>query len=239
MINLKSIELYKKIAEISDTILIGFSLGKDSIASFLTLKQSGVFKKIIPYYMYSIPDLSFINNSISYFENYFETHIYQLPHPSLYRMLNNLVFQSPENCEIIENFNFPNFTHEQLHTEFLKDLKLPQSTFTAIGVRACDSILRRITIEKYGCVNYKKHTFYPIWDWNLQKVKDCLHDNKIKIPVDYELFGRSFDGLDYRFLKPIKQRFPDDYEKILKYFPLAECELFRRECFIKQGIKND
>lgn len=49
-----------------------------------------------------------------------------------------------------------------------------------------------------------------------------------QLPVDYKLFGRTFDGIDYRFLKPIKENFPRDYEKIITWFPLAELELFRR-----------
>ena len=41
------------------------------------------------------------------------------------------------------------------------------------------------------------------------------------LPVDYEMFGRSFDGIDYRFISPIKERFPDDYARILEWFPMA------------------
>jgi hypothetical protein len=42
------------------------------------------------------------------------------------------------------------------------------------------------------------------------------------------MFGRSFDGIDYRFLEPISRLYPEDYQRILQDFPLADLELFRR-----------
>ena len=67
----------------------------------------------------------------------------------------------------------------------------------------------------------------PIWDWLERSVYGVIKDAGIKLPIDYELFGRSFDGIDYRFLKPIYDNLPDDYEQILKWFPMAEMELIR------------
>jgi hypothetical protein len=46
---------------------------------------------------------------------------------------------------------------------------------------------------------------------------------------EYEWFGRSFDGIDWRFLAPIKQHAPDDYARILDWFPLADLEVFCRD----------
>ena len=39
--------------------------------------------------------------------------------------------------------------------------------------------------------------------------------------------GQATDGLDYRFLRPIKENSPKDYKRILEWFPLAELELHR------------
>ena len=51
----------------------------------------------------------------------------------------------------------------------------------------------------------------------------------MKLPVDYELFGRTFDGLDYRFVRPLRDKLPDDYDQVLKYFPAVEMEFMRYE----------
>jgi len=49
----------------------------------------------------------------------------------------------------------------------------------------------------------------------------------IPLPVDYEWFGRSFDGLDFRFLEPMSRFAPADYERVLDWFPLADVQMFR------------
>lgn len=76
-----------------DTILLAFSRGKDSIAAWISLRDSKLFKRIIPIYLYLVPGLNFEEDDLKYFEDVFQTHIMQLPHPSLYRMMFNNVFQ--------------------------------------------------------------------------------------------------------------------------------------------------
>ncbi len=46
----------------------------------------------------------------------------------------------------------------------------------------------------------------------------------IKLPVDYEMFGRSFDGIDWRFVEPLRKHLPEDYERLRFWFPLVEMD---------------
>ena len=220
-------ELCEYVAGISDTVILSFSLGKDSIGAWFRLKQ--YFKKIHLVYFYLVPDLEFVNRSIKYYEACFETEIALLPSPSLYRMLNNLVFQAPENCHLIEEAELEEFDYDWILERWKRDIGLDEATFVAHGTRANDSIMRRTALNKWGSLNPKRRTFLPIYDWNKERLRQCLRDNHITLPVDYEMFGRSFDGIDYRFLQPIKDKFPRDYARILEFFPLAELELKRRE----------
>lgn len=220
-------ELCKYVAGISDTVILSFSVGKDSIGAWLHMRK--YFKKIVPYYFYLIPGLDFVETALKYYEEYFGTQIAQLPHPSLYRMLNNLVFQSPENCSAVEDIELEEHDYDNIVKKWKRDVRLGTDMFVAHGTRACDSLMRRTSLKKWGSLNPRRRTFMPIYDWNKARLKECLVENNIKLPVDYEMFGRSFDGIDYRFLAPIKERFPADYEKILEYFPLAELEILRRE----------
>jgi hypothetical protein len=78
-------ELCKYISEATDgKTLLSFSGGKDSIGAWLQLRR--YFPEITPVFMYLIPGLSFVEESLSYFEDYFGTRIIRMPHPSLYRM---------------------------------------------------------------------------------------------------------------------------------------------------------
>ena len=56
---------------------------------------------------------------------------------------------------------------------------------------------------------------------------NSLERNNIELPIDYQLFGRSFDGINIQYLYPIYRHFPEDYRKICKWFPLAELEIMR------------
>ncbi|MDR1744654.1 MAG: hypothetical protein LBS30_02760, partial [Planctomycetota bacterium] len=76
--------------------LLAFSRGKDSIAAWLELRESGLFPEIVPFHLNLIPGMRFIEDSLDYFEDWFQTRIIRLPHISFYRMLGNCVLQPPE-----------------------------------------------------------------------------------------------------------------------------------------------
>ena len=56
---------------------------------------------------------------------------------------------------------------------------------------------------------------------------DCISGHHIELPCDYEWFGRSFDGIDKRFTKVLKDKAPDDYATLLEWFPLLEVDHVR------------
>jgi hypothetical protein len=220
-------EVIRLIRAETDTITLAFSCGKDSIGAWLACRPH--FKRIIPIYMWLLPDLEFVERSLVWYEEFFQTQIVRMPHPSCYRWLNSFMFQAPEHLAIIEAAKMPNFNYVDVVDIVREDHKLPKNTFHATGVRAADSPLRRAAVNKYGPINRKTRTFWPVWDWNKARLVSEMKRSRVKLPIDYQLFGRSFDGIDYRFLAPLKQRFPRDYERIIHYFPLAELELKRRE----------
>ncbi len=217
-------EVIRRIAAETDTILLGFSLGKDSIASWLACRPH--FRRIIPFYMYLVPDLDFVERSLHYYEKAFDTRIVRVPHPSLYRMLRNLTFQPPQRCAIIEAADLYPFSYWQLPGWIAEDFSEPE-IWTAVGVRAADSIQRRVSLKTHGPISRNRKTFFPVWDWRKAELIETIRAHKLLLPPDYMAFGRSFDGIDFRFLSRIKDLWPADYEKIVELFPLAELELFR------------
>lgn len=104
---------------------------------------------------------------------------------------------------------------------------VPADTWTCDGVRAADSPNRRTSIVTHGAVNQNNRTQKVVWDWKIAHVREAIGAAGVKLPVDYKWFSRSFDGLDRRFLQPIKDNAPDDYATILRWFPFADLELYR------------
>lgn len=222
---LSGTETIARVRQETDTILLAFSCGKDSIAAWLAVQDH--FPRIVPFYMYLIPRLEFVEESLTYFESFFGCHIIRVPHPSLYRMLNALVDQPPERIRLIEAARLPEFDYDQMTDLIVKDQKLPKDTWVANGVRAADSPNRRAAINKYGPINWKRRNFSPVWDLKKDDLLALFEQHQVKLPVDYELFGRSFDGIDHRFLTPLRQHRPKDYQTILDWFPLSFLDTWR------------
>lgn len=222
-----SAEVRESLAAEGRPVLLAFSRGKDSIAAWLALRDAGV--DVIPYHMYLVPDLAFVEESLAYFADWFGYKIHNIPHPSLYRWINSLTFQAPERLAIIEAARLPSPEYASIIGMLRTDLGLPADTWIADGVRACDSPVRRLSIARHGPMKVGSRKVSAIWDWSVAEVRERIEAAGVELPVEYEWFGRSFDGLDYRFLGPLRDHAPDDYQRVLDWFPLAGLELFRRE----------
>lgn len=232
-------ELCEKMAAECDTAILAFSTGKDSIGAWLQMRK--YFRNIVPYYCYTVPKLGFVEDSLKYYEDFFGCHIYRLPHRSFYRFLRGMVFQSPPHVTKIEALDLPGEEYDDhMVGEIIRSMaKLPEACYAGTGVRMADSPMRRIGIKTHGAINHNDKRFYPVYDWNKERLLNEIDAAGVKLPVDYELFGRTFDGLDYRFLKPISERFPEDYEKILTWFPFADMEIYRREGLKPMPIEEE
>lgn len=222
-------ELCQKIAENSNISICSFSMGKDSIASAIQMQR--YFQTVEYVFMYMIPDLDFQNIALDYYENVFGKHIKRMPNPSLYRQLNSCMYQHPSNVDIIDDLSLYEGEYDEIFAAAKYDYNIEQSTFVGVGVRASDSLARRTIVKKTGGVNLNRKQFYPVFDWNAERLVREIRQSGIKLPIDYKIWGRSFDGFDHRFLKPLKDNFPRDYEKIKDFFPLIDLEIKRYEKF--------
>lgn len=212
-------------------VLVAFSGGKDAIATELALQEAGI--ETVLAYMYLIPPgrdgvgLQFVDDGLAQLEDKLGKKIHRYPHPTIYRMLNNFVFQPPDRIDIIQAAHLPNISYEQLWEAVKEDHGLPPDTWVADGVRAADSIVRRASFTRHGVMKKKSHKVSPICDWLKKEVLGIMERHAVPLPDEYRLFGRSFDGIDYRFLKPVAENYPEDYQRILNWFPLAEMEILR------------
>jgi len=228
MLTIPSEEVIRRVRkEYDGRSLIAFSTGKDALGAYLAIRDHF---DVTPYFMYLVPDLEFVEDSLAYYEKVMRCRIIRLPHPSLYRWLNNYLFQPPGRHKVIEAAQLPNFDYAYHHERVCEIAKVdPKRILSATGVRAADSPHRRMALEKYGAINRKGKVWYPVWDWNKERLLAAIEKSGIKLPVDYHYFGRTFDGLDLRFLYPMKLNLPRDYQRVLEWFPLAEMEIYRFE----------
>ena len=212
-------------------VCVAFSGGKDALAATLALMDDGI--DVRPVHLYLIPGkepmqaLGFVEDTMNRLEDELGVEIRRYPHPSFYRWLNGFAFQPLDRIPFIQEVGFKTIKYPELWKMIFEDLELDEDTWLADGVRASDSLVRRASIKRHGAMKPANHKVSPIYDWLQASTYDLIEAHGIELPIDYELFGRSFDGLDYRFIKPIKDNLPEDYEQIKAWFPLIDLEVLR------------
>ena len=211
----------------TDTVLLAFSCGKDSIGAWLRLRQEF---HVIPFYMWLVPGLRFVEDELAYFEDFFGTPIIRYPNPKAFNNLRAGTLQAPRNWEWLMDSPLPgNLTRLFVESVLKDEYGLPQETWVATGIRAADSPTRLAAIKRHGPITESRRKFHPVWDWDKQRLMATIHRSGVRLPVDYLLFGRSFDGIDRRFSTVLKRVYPEDYERIRAFYPLIDAEDYRAE----------
>lgn len=220
----------QKIKKDDDKILLRFSRGKDAVGSLLQLLNFFDRSDIVCVHFSLIPGLSFVTESLEYFENFFKIKIHDFLHFSTLRFYAEGLFCDLSTIYKLEDRGFYDIpvNRQDYDTYILKKLGL-SSQIAASGVRISDSLLRRHTITKNGSLTPNKNgcVFYPIYDFTNARLRDMLKKSGVRLPVDYLLFNRSFDGLQWGFVNPLKREKPHDYERVKMFFPLIEVENLR------------
>lgn len=221
--------------EVSEATVLGFSRGKDSIATALAI---GDDLDVYPVFCYSIPGLTFIEESLDYYSRklFHGRKIEQYPEGAFYRWLNSGMYQTPGTAKVIEAANLVASGHawwRQVTSWVVEDHGLSEPTLSATGLRATDSPMRFLNVKNTGVIRPSAGNWCPIWDYSKADVVAAVERSGISLPIDYLLFGRSFSGgLDARYLVPLKRHRPQDWKIVLEMFPLADVIVWKYENFV-------
>jgi len=205
--------------------VLHFSCGADSIASYLKLKEHGI--NPICVYHYFIKDLPMIKNYIDWFEKKFNERIYQFPSTLFTEMFDRALYQYPLKAR--EKFrnrigsDMAGFTKD-VFDRFLEKTIGGDVVFH-LGLRYTDGIRRFQHLSKYGC-SYK-NKFYPIVSFQIKDIQDILEKYECLLPIEYRLWGISFESPRAWNINLIKENCPVTYKMILDVFPLIGAEGLR------------
>ena len=212
----------------SRRVLLSFS-GKDSLAAWLYLRDNNF--EVVPYWCYSVPGLSFDDEMISYYEDYFQTHIYRFLHPISYALINYLSFQPPDAASAILRMHIPRkVNYAFIERQIIDALGMPTDTFTAVGIRARDNLMRNRLVHQMGPLGLRNRRYWwTVWDFSIDDVMQIIRRHAVKLSRAYAIFGATGDILDYPVLRIMRDQCPDDFARVVQMFPLIEAELFRYE----------
>lgn len=196
-------------ANISDSVIVGFSGGKDSVVTLdLCYKH---FKTVYAYFLYDVPDLSFQNQMMDWAETRYGIKILKIPHFTATIHKKYGIY-----CEANEEVEEKdiNDIYDEVRSYF-------NCEWIAAGERIADSLWRRGMIKSIGTVDEKRKRFYPIAEWNKAQTFNYIKRNKLLYSPETKYLGKSFNMGAVNIHK-VKEFYPEDYQKIRIYYPFID-----------------
>ena len=213
----------RTMAKMTDEVIVAFSGGKESIVTLdMCIKH---FKRVVPFFMYYIPGLSFQEKQIRWYEKKYDIQIERLPHFELSNLLRYGTFRN-------EDLTVPIIDINDIYAWMRNKYNI---RWIAAGERSGDSVIRGAMIKHSGSIDDKRSRFYPVAWWNKADIMEYIKFKKLYLAIDSRTFGTSFESVNTRSFVFLKEHFPTDYyERALKLFPLAEGAVVRYEAYGKK-----
>jgi 3'-phosphoadenosine 5'-phosphosulfate sulfotransferase (PAPS reductase)/FAD synthetase len=200
--------------------VLSFSCGADSLASLIRMHRWGMKPEL--FYLYFAPGLPMIENYLSYIEDKLGQKIHRFPGKLLYEYLLNGLLQQPGVGE--QMYEDLSDTHAIPKTGQINEYVMqyfPDDAMLGIGLRVSDGIFRAQKLRKRGPVEWEKREWYPVADCWQSDIVSEIKGSGFKLPVDYRLFGRSFESLRHWTAAPIRQHCPKTWDRLIELFPMA------------------
>jgi phosphoadenosine phosphosulfate reductase len=216
----KLFDTIRRAADFTDHCVVGFSGGKDSIVTLDLCTQH--FKRVDAFFMYLVPELGFQERFLTYVEKRYGIAILRVPHNSMSVLMNTGAYRSHTDVAT----SVPTVKVSDVWRVVLRHF---EAKWLATGERRLESLERMAYIPKSG-INPGSKRLYPICQWTDKQVWSYIRLRDLAMPPDYKEWGRSFSGLvNKRMLWGVKQRYPEDFEKIRAVYPYVDAAILHYE----------
>jgi len=216
-------DFLSKVDSLKDKVnVLHFSCGADSVACYLRLKEHGI--KPILVYHYFLKDLPMVKNYIDWFEKKFNEKIFQFPSTLFSELFGRALYQYPVKAREkfrnriygIVGYDLDRYSKEDFD-KFLANAIGGDVVFH-LGLRYTDGLRRFQHLSKNGCSHGNK--FYPIASFQVKDIQDILEKYNCLLPLEYALWGLSFESPRAWNINLIKEHCPETYRMILDIFPM-------------------
>lgn len=217
-----TLSIIRGIREKTDTAVLYYSAGgKDGIALLDML--SSVFDKIICYYMYLIPNLDHIQPYIKWAETHYpNVEVRQIKH-----------YQR----DYFDSFGFFKEPNGNVKPRKIGDVEQSVREETGImygfsGMKGVDGYMKRMRLKKFAKTGYvsEKGMVYPLALWTNKEVMQYIRVKNLITPFVYDskAVSQGF-GIDLNTLLLMREKYPNDYKRIILEFPYSEKLIFDYE----------
>jgi phosphoadenosine phosphosulfate reductase len=209
----------KTASRITDSVIVLFSGGKDSVITLNLCCR--YFKRVVPYFMYIVPGLSFHNAMHRWVKTRYGLDVKSVPHFMISEWLRYGTLRHPDlEVPIIKTADLYNYIRHESGVYWI-----------AAGERINDSIVRRAMIKNSGTIDDKRGRFYPVAMWSKKDVVRYIKNKKLKVSPESKSLGHSFRSLMPEEMFLVRKHYPDDYKKIQQWFPYVDASLKQYEYF--------
>lgn len=224
-----------------ESVIVGVSGGRDSVATLdLCVKH---FRVVRCYFMYVVPGIQFQERYLQMLERRYNVEIDRLPHYTLARILSQGVLRHKTNATMslrqCKQSHFYAYVRQRFGLRWI-----------ALGEKACDSLERNTQMTQRGGVQ-DRGTIMPLAWWSDSDVQSYVSSLRIPLAPDYGLSAKTIESLRRQrsgsfssllridALLLIRERYPDDYERIRAMFPFVDAHVLRFESLRRRGLIDE
>lgn len=209
------------------TCIISFSGGKDSWVTLDLACRVWGPKNVNCYNLYIVPELECELREFRKVERKYGIHVRRLPHPGLQAALKSGHLQPVPTS----------FKRKMQHLDLYRFVRnVTASEWILFGHRMDESLQRRGMIRKSRGVITHLQKAYPLWNWTSPDVYHYLKASGIPAPEQYTESDTTGFSLAPNSLLYIREKYPEDYKKVLELFPFAEVQFLREAQRMNSGL---
>ena len=222
-----TLDVLKKTRERSDSILVAFSGGKDSCTVVDLCMR--VFDRVEGFYMYLVPGMQVVEDLLKVGRERWNLKIHMYPHWLIKRYIEEGMY-----CFNHHRYDdLPEWTLHDVFAAASQDTGIP---IVATGAKDSDSATRRRILSLQKWSPEKGNVVYPIQTWKKHDVLGYLKAHDIPLPSTrnrQSTYGAELSTVELLYLH---DNYPEDWPKMLRYFPLAAAVVRRRDWY---GVTQD
>lgn len=205
-------------------VIVGLSGGKDSLVTLdLCVREFGA-DRVKAFHMYVVKGLRCVEDGLRRCERRYGVEVLFVPHWRL-----GLAYK------------YATYMPHRPRADGWRDTRLVDveqvvraklgALWIAYGHRMNDSIERVGMLSRNGGLDGPGRRVYPLRSWNEASVVAYMRARRIQPPPKLTILKRSMTGVNFQedTLMAIRERYPEDFEKIVEKFPYLPAKLVRHD----------